>query len=160
MTASRWLLVLLLVQGVALADVYRWVDEDGRVHFTDRPPPGEGEQLEIAPAPGPQRPSGRAADAVPDRDRLLRMFEKRREERKAAKAEADKERARLRRDCDRLAGALRRYQSGGPVYDPLPDGSRRYYTAAEKDREMAQMRQALQRHCGGVPADLQPKTGR
>jgi hypothetical protein len=159
MIAVRWGLLLLLgIQGVALGGVYRWVDDSGRVHFTDRPPPGQGEPVEIAPAP---TSSGAPAPAsVPDRDRMLQMFEKRREERKAAEAEQAQERARLQRDCDRVTRSLRRYQAGGPIFERQPDGSRRYYTAEEKDREMAQMRDILRRHCGGVPAALQPKAGR
>lgn len=159
MTIRHWLLLALLgLHGVAIGEVYRWVDDDGRVHFTDRPPAGQGEEVEIAPAPaGAPEPR---PEAVPDRDRLLQMYENRRAERKAAKAEEAREQAQRRRDCDGLARALRRYQAGGPLYDPQPDGSRRYYSAAEKDREMAQMRQTLQRHCGGVPEDLQPKADR
>ncbi|MBE0589806.1 MAG: DUF4124 domain-containing protein [Hydrogenophaga sp.] len=37
---QRWLTVLLLMLGCmnAHAEVYRWVDDQGRVHFDDRPP--------------------------------------------------------------------------------------------------------------------------
>ncbi|MEW5965754.1 MAG: DUF4124 domain-containing protein [Pseudomonadota bacterium] len=38
-TASSALLVLLLAAGLAQAAMYRWVDGNGRVHYTDTPPP-------------------------------------------------------------------------------------------------------------------------
>lgn len=36
---SLWLLALLAVGAVQAQTTYRWVDQDGRVHFGDRPPP-------------------------------------------------------------------------------------------------------------------------
>lgn len=44
----RSILVLLITMGLAgdtLADkIYKWVDKDGRVHYSDKPPPKETEQ--------------------------------------------------------------------------------------------------------------------
>ena len=37
---------ILLATGTVLAQAYRWVDEDGVVHFSDRPAPG-AEQIEL-----------------------------------------------------------------------------------------------------------------
>lgn len=37
---------ILLATGIVLAQAYRWVDEDGVVHFSDRPAPG-AEQIEL-----------------------------------------------------------------------------------------------------------------
>ena len=37
---------ILLATGTVLAQAYRWVDEDGLVHFSDRPAPG-AEQIEL-----------------------------------------------------------------------------------------------------------------
>lgn len=55
-------LVALVLAGAAVeaAEVYRWVDADGRKHFTDHPPPPgiavEKAALPAAPAPG--QPAG------------------------------------------------------------------------------------------------------
>jgi len=38
-TASSALLACLLAAGLAQAQMYRWVDGNGRVHYTDTPPP-------------------------------------------------------------------------------------------------------------------------
>lgn len=34
--------LLLILSSLASAEVYRWVDDEGRVHFGDRPPPEAG----------------------------------------------------------------------------------------------------------------------
>lgn len=37
----------LLAAAVVEADVYKWIDADGHVHFTDRPPPSEGRLVSV-----------------------------------------------------------------------------------------------------------------
>jgi hypothetical protein len=42
----------LLAMGASAAEVYRWVDKDGKVHFSDSPPPGvSAEKLAIKSQP-------------------------------------------------------------------------------------------------------------
>ena len=60
-----WLLILLSTAGLATAaEVYRWVDETGQVHFSDRPQEG-AERVELAEpttiAPPAARPARRSA---------------------------------------------------------------------------------------------------
>jgi len=57
---KRSIVVVLavLVAGVVLGQAYRWVDEDGVVHFSDRPVPG-AERIELPtyrPSSGPRTP--------------------------------------------------------------------------------------------------------
>ncbi len=49
---------LLLFAGAVLAQAYRWVDEDGVVHYSDRPEPG-AEEVQLStyrPSSGPPAP--------------------------------------------------------------------------------------------------------
>ena len=46
------LLALLLVAPLGAAQVYRWVDREGVVHYSDRPIPG-AEPITVQPAPKP-----------------------------------------------------------------------------------------------------------
>ncbi len=45
---NRFLLLLALVPALTMADVYRWVDADGTVHFTDTPREG-AERVHVPP---------------------------------------------------------------------------------------------------------------
>ncbi|OGA65165.1 MAG: hypothetical protein A3G81_18715 [Betaproteobacteria bacterium RIFCSPLOWO2_12_FULL_65_14] len=53
--------VALLAAGAASAQLYRWTDPSGRVHFTDTPPPPNARNVQkkqIAPAPSqPSKPA-------------------------------------------------------------------------------------------------------
>ncbi len=59
-----WLFVLLLQGPAVLADVYRWVDADGNVVYSQVPPPpgveAERMTLEPPPAPAPVQERGTA----------------------------------------------------------------------------------------------------
>ena len=67
----RWMTVFLLLMvsaGAVAAEVWRWVDENGVMHFSDRPHPG-AERVELTPAqtftapalPPPRQPASREA---------------------------------------------------------------------------------------------------
>ena len=64
-------IALLLAGSLALAQAYRWVDENGVVHYSDRPQAGAEEvELESAPAisiPAPRRAAPAAASAADER---------------------------------------------------------------------------------------------
>ncbi len=51
-------LVFAVIASVDAAQLYRWVDADGKVHYTDKPPPKEAKDIE-------KKRVNTAADAVP-----------------------------------------------------------------------------------------------
>jgi len=68
----RWILLVILVIGsAATADTYRWVDENGVIHFSDRPHPG-AQRIELgevqtfsAPEPIPVAAPGAGGSTAP-----------------------------------------------------------------------------------------------
>lgn len=64
-TALTFLLILILA-APAVAGVYRWVDADGRIHYTDSPPPNTGaKRISVDAAPPPPAASGPAQSPAP-----------------------------------------------------------------------------------------------
>ena len=41
-----WMLLIMLISSVAMtqAETYKWVDADGKVHYSDQPPPPERQE--------------------------------------------------------------------------------------------------------------------
>ena len=64
------LVAMLVIPGTASAEVYKWVDEDGTVHFTDKPPPNQKtEEVKLDNAQGRSVAStGGSKEADPDAD--------------------------------------------------------------------------------------------
>jgi len=42
--------LLLCAAGIASAEMYKWTDAQGQVHYSDRPPPSGAEKVEVIPA--------------------------------------------------------------------------------------------------------------
>ena len=58
-------MTVLLLSTPSFGAAYKWVDENGQVHFSDRPRPGAQEiQLPATPAPTPAAPSARPGAAA------------------------------------------------------------------------------------------------
>jgi len=53
----RWLMVVVvLISGLAVGAIYKWVDQQGRVQYSDRPPAGQkADVVEVAPSPTPEQ---------------------------------------------------------------------------------------------------------
>ena len=63
---ALFILLGLFLASAALADAYKWTDEDGVVHYSDRPEPG-AERVDLGETTGSRsRPASRAA-ASPSR---------------------------------------------------------------------------------------------
>jgi hypothetical protein len=48
---KNFVLVLLLLPLAAAADMYKWVDKDGSVHYSQTPPAAAAERISVTPPP-------------------------------------------------------------------------------------------------------------
>ncbi len=136
------------------ATVYRWVDEHGRAHFSDRPPPGKGERVDVRPAPPPGGVEGEGAaqgaggkDRVGRQRRLLRAFEAERREREAARRAAEARRRQRTARCRHARRRLAIYERVNVVYETDAEGRRRALSDAERAARMAALREEIARWC-------------
>lgn len=124
----------------AHAQVYRWVDEQGKVHYGERPPTGAKAspvQDELAAPPGAAAPK-----AAPDASQQERDFQRRRVE--CEQKEAEKAKQQCERERSRLAQMrnVRRIQSGVDE-----KGNLRYMSDAERADAIASQEGAVARAC-------------
>jgi len=149
----------LLVAGSALAQqLYRWVDKDGRVRYTDRPPPAGTKARTIAtPSSAPAAPQDAAAakdgapHGAPPPAQQEEAFRKRQlAPQKAAEksALASQEEAAKRENCARAQEYLRTLESGQRVSRTNAQGEREYIDDAVRERELESARKAVTDWCG------------
>lgn len=138
---------LLFLQGDPLgAAVYRWVDENGKVHFGDRPPVTQAEEIEIRGRPSSAPSSVPRPGAESVTDRLQRYRQERADKKKAAMRERE-ERKRRESECHIARDDLKQYETAGRLYDLNPDGTRHYLDDAERAGRMARLKKAIERNC-------------
>lgn len=90
------LFIVLLIPGLASAEIYRWTDAQGRVHFGERPGAAGAETVEVKPQ-------------VVERDEATRQREQRTEE--YFDARRDEKAASATRAAQDLLGTARQLQT-------------------------------------------------
>lgn len=140
--------ILVLGSTPAAADVYRWVDEHGQVHYGDRPQ--HAGEAPVRVKPSPPAADERLEQRRQRRDRLLRIFAEDRERQQAeAQRQAEAQAARLRA-CQRARDALRNLERGGRFYELDPAGERRYLGDPEIQGRKKHWRAELRQQCEGL----------
>jgi hypothetical protein len=143
------LLALTLWVALAHAQVFKWTDEDGKVHYGDRPP-ATANKKEVQVSPGPTPPPdalGNEQDRAERRRRLLDYYAERRAEKRV-----ERERTRAQRQLNeaRCLEARKRfafYRDTNAIYEDLPNGERRYYSESERQQLFARFQRDIDELC-------------
>lgn len=138
----RVLLCLLLVPGLAAAEIYRWTDANGQVHFGQRPAAPGAQQIEVKPQ-------------VVERDQLTRerqertdrFYDARREEQAQASALAAERQAKRAEECRELRKQLASIPQGRSYYRTEADGQRSYYSDEQVDTARQQLQGRVAERC-------------
>jgi hypothetical protein len=139
-----WIFVLLLLPGALAAEVYKWTDSQGRVHYGDRPGSGSARTLTTDTR---DRGLGLDADASREQQRLLQALDEERRAEGAARAEAAQEAAKRERNCAHARDRLRIYRNARYLYDPQADGGRRVLSEQERTAAQARAEQQVRQWC-------------
>lgn len=138
----RILLCLLLLPGLAAAEIYRWTDANGQVHFGQRPAAAGAEKVEV-----------KTQAVEPDllvrerQERTNRFYDARREEQAQASAVAAERQAKRATECRELRSQLASMPEGRRYYRPEADGQRSYYTDDQLDTARQQLRNRVSERC-------------
>lgn len=149
----RWIRVtvaLVLASATATAipaEIYRWTDAGGRVHYSDRAPDESAGAARIdVPAGGP----GPDPELQRQRERsrkLLEVWDAERRERDAAAVAAAERAAQREQVCAQLRAALAEARRANFVLRESEDGARQVMAAEERERYERNLADALAEHC-------------
>ena len=146
---SGALIVAALLAGAvtpstAAAQVYRWVDERGVVHYGERPPSGTAVRPVDGPTPAPAAaPKAKADDSQPERG-----FQKRRIERERQEERERKEAANAKAQCERERLQLARLRESRRVTAGVNEkGERRYLDDGERAEAMRRQEAVVAQRC-------------
>lgn len=130
-----------LFASLALAgEIYRAVDPSGIVIYTDTPTTPDAQPLDIRSNPtDPQR--------VAMENSALAAEEARREQSGLQPTAAGEEQPDPAEQCRKARERAETYANAPRLYEPLPDGGRRYLTDEELTRQRDAAEQAVVRYC-------------
>jgi len=132
----------LLMPGLAVAEIYRWTDAQGQVHFDQRPTVG-AEQIEVKP-----QVVERDAATSEREARTERFYEARREEQAKASSLAAERQAKRAQECQQLRRQVAQVERDGLYYRAGANGERVYYSDKEIEAARSQLNAQLTERCG------------
>ena len=149
-------LMALMLAGAAHAQLYKWVDTDGKVRYGDSPPPGakasalKGAQSSAAEAPAPAAAKDAAKKGPLTPAEQAQEFRKRQDEAKKAAEKSEREqqaKSQINEACERTREYLRSLESGQRIARSNPSGERYYLNENQVAQEVAEARHSVQSAC-------------
>ncbi len=137
-------LILSCLPLVAAAQVYQYRDANGRMVFSDTPPPGVNavrKNIDVAP------PASEASGGLQDK---LQAFQKRRDEAAEAEAKAARDKAekdKAAENCTKARNKLAALQSGQRIVRYTASGEREFLDDPGREREIAQTQKSVADWC-------------
>jgi hypothetical protein len=138
----RVLLCLLLLPGLAAAEIYRWTDANGQVHFGQRPAAAGAEKVEVKPQVVERDQLTRERE-----ERTNRFYDARREEQAQASVAASERQAKRAEECRQLRNKLASIPEGRSYYRKEADGQRSYYSDEQVDTARQQLQSRVSERC-------------
>lgn len=137
------LFIAVLIPGLASAEIYRWTDAQGRVHFGEKPGAAGAETIEVKPQVVERD------DATRQREqRTQDYFDARRDEKAASDARAAQVRAERSKECSELRHDLAQIERGGRYFTTDANGQRTYIDEAEIEAARSRLSSRIALRCG------------
>jgi hypothetical protein len=161
-TRTLWLALgstVLLACAGATAETYKWTDSEGKVHYSDTPPPsnaretttvspkkrssrsGPAPQADTKATPAPAAKTAQELDAE-FRERQVKAAEKEAGDKKKAAENEEK-----KKNCEQSKANLARLQDGGRIARYNDKGEAEYLSEAEIAQEVVRARQTVDSWC-------------
>ena len=138
---------------VAFAQLYKYVDKDGKTVYSDQPPVNiDSKQLNAPARSAPAAAAAAAAAAAPvksavERDKDLEKSREESRERQKKAADAEKKSAEAEARCSQSKSAYTTYADGGRILKYNDKGEREYLGDAEIEQERARTRREMDEAC-------------
>lgn len=140
-------IVFLVVQAVNVnAEIYKWIDENGRVHYDDKPPVTEKKELMDINEEA-NSVEVLSADRADKRKKLLDAIDEDRQLKKDKEEKAKKKKTELTKKCHHARDNLKSYQRSSYVYDLDKDGNRVVLPSSARDSIIASLKKQIEANC-------------
>jgi hypothetical protein len=146
-----------LVAVPALAQTYKWTDAEGKIHYSDQPPPANAKDpVTVRPrkpaTPGAPVASEKQLPAARQKTYVEQEadFRKRRveaAEREAAEKKKADDAAQKKQNCEQARSQLQNLQSGGRITRTNSQGEREYLSDAQVAQEIERAKKSVDSWC-------------
>ena len=150
-----FLLALVFVSGICYSEIYKWVDERGKVHYSQTPPSKSAEKMDIDESAttdsslvGQQKLQPSNAES---QKKYSDYLEQERLERKEKREQKKLEKAEARSKCHSVRAQLDDMDQGGILYYELDENGERKFVGDKRiETRKDKLRKYLRKNCGGA----------
>jgi hypothetical protein len=134
---------LLALAPHAHAELYKWIDAQGKVHYTDQPPTVSAQTIKNS-ATGQ---AGTTTQATQSLNAQEQAYQKRRKEAEDARAKEAEQSRIARENCDKARKNLDALNNSSRVYTTNAAGQRTYMDDAARASALANSQKAVSEFC-------------
>lgn len=149
LTTLFLLLAIAVASPACVAEIYKWKDKHGKLHFGDRPPPDveAPQEVDIKNAPVADGQPPDSAERLDRQRRLLDSYASDREEKKQAAAKDKEQKAQRARQCIQAKHNLKVMKQAGVHYSLDDIGEEVYASDAEREKSIQQYQGKISKYC-------------
>lgn len=151
------LIFLILASANAFAEVNKWVDDQGRVHYSDQAPPPEVQAKALRSASGSEGAGSASGVAGTNSPAASKSFaeqeaalKREQQAKQAAAAQAAQKQAAadaLKANCESAQQNLRSLQSGARIMDTGVNGERYFIDDSQRQQRIDKVQQDIRNLC-------------
>lgn len=143
------LVIFWFAVGNCYAEMYKWVDADGQVHYSQKPPAGDVEVTTVKPPP--KVDTEKALKELEERENMLKGIDEERNKKAEEQNISQEEQATKQKNCELARDKLSRVINNPRVYSKDKDGNRYKIAEEERQEKITQARKEINEYCKGVP---------
>lgn len=141
------IITTLLLHSTVFADIYKWTDDSGEVHYTQMRPPNGVAAQEIQGAPPPAESEETIRHNQQRLQQQLDAIEERRTEQEAIEKQS-REIAKIdEKNCITAQGNLAKLQQGGIKRYLTPEGEVIRLTEEDRQQRISEAQQQVDKYC-------------
>jgi len=152
LAAALLFLALAAASGMAAGDIYKWTDEDGNVHYGDRPvgaAAATAETIAVTSRPTNSQAVQARVDSRQERQSAQNEERTAREQAEAEEAEARKAAEDTAKVCAQYRSRLETYVTSRRLYKLDDQGERVYLDESAIQAARSELQQRIQENCSG-----------
>ncbi len=138
------LVALLSSQYLLAAEVYKWVDEKGQVHYGQKKGTSAAKAMQLKPAP---KRDTQLEQRFKKRDRMLEVYAEERDGRKTQALKLAAEKKDRQKKCDTAQKALTNYEQASRIYTDDANGNQVNLTDDERNKTLKDARAEVSKYC-------------
>ncbi|GMQ89155.1 MAG: hypothetical protein BMS9Abin09_0613 [Gammaproteobacteria bacterium] len=143
---QKLIVILLLSGGVsAQAEMYRWIDDSGQVHYEDRQRGAKSSPIKPYSKPDTTQPAPQ--ERMEKTRRLLNAYRIERQQKREQKAEQKAEKDKHIKNCNRARDDVRRYHTYRRIYNLDKEGNRVYLSDQDRVSLLQRSQDKVTRWC-------------